>query len=285
MIRALLLAATIASAVAFTIGESPTEPTGYDLTRQMIDRTKRIQTMRYRVKKQERIEDNLKVQISSVKLTRQPFQVYTRQEHPKAGIEVLYVEGTNKGRALVNPNGFPWMNLNLDPLGKIMRKNQHHLILHSGYDHVVSILEHLQSKYGDQAREMITLKGQTVYDGHDCWIVQFDNPDFSFAPHTVEAGETISSIAKKEGINEYMIVQRNEEVDNYHDLKVGQVISLPTDYCQKMTLYIDKIRLLPLRFKIDDDLGLYEMYEFLDMRIDVPIDSHEFTPEFHDYGF
>ncbi|MDH3650975.1 MAG: DUF1571 domain-containing protein, partial [Saprospiraceae bacterium] len=107
------------------------EVSAYDVTKRMISETKEINGLSYTMKRIERIEGQLNTQVSKVKLSRSPFRVYTKQEYPKAGIEVLYAEGTNHGKALVNPNGFPWINLKLDPLGRVMRKNQHHTIINS----------------------------------------------------------------------------------------------------------------------------------------------------------
>ena len=42
-------------------------------------------------------------------------------------LEVLFIKGHET--ALVNPNGFPWFNLKLNPVGSRMTKNQHHTII------------------------------------------------------------------------------------------------------------------------------------------------------------
>src|SRR5699024_8802083 len=136
----------------------------------------KINSLTYVMDKKERIDEQFIHQSSFVKLNRDPYKVYTRQEHPEKGLEVLYVHGENENKALISPTGFPWVNLNLDPLGSIMRKEQHHTILDAGYDHVISILEHLFENYGKaQVSIMVENKGETSWRGNLCWTIEFDN--------------------------------------------------------------------------------------------------------------
>ncbi len=251
----------------------------------MIARTKHIRSLAYTMKRQERIGDKMNETITEVTLNRKPFKVYTHSLAPEKGLEVLYIEGENHGKALISPTGFPWFTIKLDPLGKIMRKNQHHIILNSGYDHVISILEHIQNRYGSDSKSMLTIKGETKIHGHDCWMVEFKNPHFKWIPYTVKKGEDLNSIADRLKIGEYMVMEKNKEVDYYDDIKEGQVISIPIDYCKSMVVYIDQKRQIPLLFKIYDDQGLYEYYEFFDTRVDYQIQKDEFTEEYAGYDF
>src|SRR5690606_2584111 len=90
-------------------------PSGYDLTKTMFKTTKSISAMSFTMGKLERINGKMVDQTSDVKLRRNPLAVYSKQTDPPSGIEVLYKEGEPK--ALVNPNGFPWVNVSLDPYG------------------------------------------------------------------------------------------------------------------------------------------------------------------------
>ena len=107
----------------------------------MFERTKSISSLSYTMTKKERIEGEMLVQSSLVKLKLHPFCLYSKQMAPKEGLELLYCENEDSRKVLVNPNGFPWITLKLDPMGSTMRNHQHHTVLNSGYDHVVSILE------------------------------------------------------------------------------------------------------------------------------------------------
>src|SRR6266704_85173 len=88
-----------------------------EVAKAMFAKTKSIKTITYSMKKIERIKGQPILQESKVKLNISPLKVYLRQSVPKDGIEVLYVHGTNNNHALVNPNGFPWFSVNLDPFG------------------------------------------------------------------------------------------------------------------------------------------------------------------------
>lgn len=233
--------------------------------------------------KLERLQEDIGTpQVSSVKLNREPFKIYTRQEHPNTGLEVLYTEDDSK--ALINPNGFPWFNLRLDPLGARMRKNQHHTILESGYDHFISILEHLFEKYDDRINDITSLS-TTTWKDRECWVVEFNNPDFAYVDYYVTGDENVLSIANKLKINGYMILQLNSDISAYDELLTGKTITVPTDYSARMTLIIDKQMNVPLVMKVYDEKGLYEVYEYSEININPPLRSEEFTEDYPEYGF
>ena len=82
-----------------------------------------------------------------------------------------------------------------------------------------------------------------------------------------------------------MILERNKQLKDYDDVSTGEEIMIPTDYCKKMILYIEKERNIPMYFEIHDDLGLYEQYEFSNVAIDIPLKKNELTVQYADYGF
>ncbi|MGK7392267.1 MAG: DUF1571 domain-containing protein [Candidatus Cyclobacteriaceae bacterium M2_1C_046] len=271
--------------MVFISANDPKSPSGQDLAKIMFKKTKDIEAMIFKMNKQERIRGEMVEQESFVKLARNPYKVYSRQLHPEEGLEVLYVEGQRDNNALINPNGFPWMNLKLDPNGKIMRKDQHHTIRDSGYDLVMAILEHLFEKYGDEISSMVENKGMIEWRGNSCWVVEMSNPYFQYNKYTVKPGETIISIAEENMLSEHMIVEHNAGVDDFYDVTAGQVIEIPNDYSPKIILYIDKDMMIPRLMKIYDDKGLYEQYEYKDLVVNPAISPEEFTEEYEEYGF
>ena len=270
--------------VAFTSFNFSSSESPYEITRAMFAKTKLIRTMTYSMKKKERIGGKIKVQQSITKLNRNPFMVYVKQEYPKKGVEVLYVNGRNQNKALVNPNGFPWINLNLDPNGSTMRNEQHHTILDSGYDLFVSIMEHLFDKYNASTRSMLKLD-TTTFDGNKCWVVTMYNNHFNYYKYKVQEGETLIKIGDQKKVSEYMVLEKNKEVDNYDDVLPGQYIDVPNDYSPQMILYIDQKRYIPLVMKIYDDKGFFEQYEYYNVKLNPQIKAEEFTSGFTDYGF
>ncbi|HAW50784.1 MAG TPA: hypothetical protein DCX54_00415, partial [Flavobacteriales bacterium] len=259
--------------------------TAYEVALNMFDKTRQIKSLSYTMAKKERIDGEIILQVSAVKLARNPLKVYSCQKSPKKGLEVLYCEGDNDNKAFVNPGGFPWFTLKLDPMGSIMRSNQHHTILNSGYDYVVSILEFLIEKYGPESETLITYLPAESWQNIPCDVIEFNNPYFDYIEHIVKKDETLISIARQFKLSEYMILQINEGVDDYDDVSPGQVINIPNDYSPRLIIYIDKIRSIPLMMKIYDDKGIYEIYEYYDVIVNPRFDRNEFTLEFKEYDF
>lgn len=261
------------------------EPAPEELIYQMFEHTDRIETLSYTMHKYERIDGKMVEQLAEIKFKSSPFQVYARQRFPNDGLEILYREGQNRGRALVNPNGFPWVNINLDPLSYQMRKGQHHTILDTGYDMVMDVLEHLVAKYRSQTGDILKLLDITEIDGRTCYVLELNNPAFHYYKYTVREGETLTSIADRNKLSEHMILEKNEGLDSYTDVQAGQIIEIPNDYCPRMVLTMEKERMIPRVMKIYDEQGLYELYQFDEVRINPRFEPAEFTRDYPGYGF
>lgn len=257
----------------------------YSITMEMFEQAKQVSTVIYEMKKLERVNGEMIEQRSLIKLSRDPFKVYVRQLYPKEGVEVLYKKGANNNMVLVNPNGFPWFNINLDPLGKTIRRNQHHTIMESGFDHVVNILQFLFNKYNDEIKNMISLVEKTDLQGRECWVIKLENPNFTFIPYRVNEGENLDTIAKNFMISQHMIMEKNEDVDDFNDVQAGQEILIPNDYSPEMVLYIDTERNIPVLMKIYDQNGLYESYEYMNVNLNPAIHPEEFSAKYAEYGF
>ena len=271
-------------ALLFFFNESKAQD-AYEFTLEMFERTRQISTITYGMRKKERINGELVEQHSTIKLCRNPFKVYVKQLYPKEGVEVLYKKGANGNMVLVNPNGFPWFNINLDPHGKTIRRNQHHTIMDVGFDHVVNILDFLFNKYQNEIRDLVTFLEETEYQGRKCKVIKLENPYFKYIPYIVGEGENLDSIARKFMISQHMIVEKNEGVDDFNDVVAGQQILIPNDYSPKMVLYIDAEEHIPVLMKIYDDEGLYEHYEYRDVIVDMDIHPNEFSAKHSGYGF
>lgn len=273
----------------FVAGRVPSDQkapaSGFDLTLQMFGQAKKVKTLTFRMKKTERIDGKMQEQVSDVRLQREPYKVYSRQVSPKEGVEVLYATGERDGQALVNPNGFPWINLRLQPYGNIMRKNQHHTIVNSGYDYFLSILDHLFAKYGNATAGMTYLDGTIKWNGRECFVVRFENPHYAITDYTVKSGETVTSIAEERFLSDYKILELNKSINDYDDVKEGQVIKIPNDYSPRMLMYIDKQLMVPLVMKVYDEVDLFEVYEYGSVKVDEPVAPGEFTSEYEGYNY
>ena len=210
----------------------------------------------------------MQVQVSFIKLNRDPYQVYMKQISPKKGLEVLYKEQENDGKALVSPNGFPWITLKMDPEGSTMRKNQHHTTKDAGFDLVISILEHLFEKYDAHLNEMLTMSDEVIYDHQKCHRIVFSNDQYKYIKYKVKAQENVLKIAREYKLCSYLIMEKNKQLSSYYDVEEGDELLIPNDYSPKMELLIDKVRFIPLSIKVYDDLGVFEHYQYSDVEID-----------------
>lgn len=262
---------------------NPFKERAFQIVNEVFSATKKIETLSYTMHKTERIGTELILQKSAIKYQKSPLKVYNKQLYPKNGIEVLYDE-SNPKKAIVNTNGFPWVNLTLDPEGTIMRNNQHHTIKKTGYVYFISVLEHLFQKYGEETKNMLFIDS-VVWDNKKCWKIVFNNPYFKYEDYTVKKGETITDIAFRYKINEYLILRKNPKIKFYDDVKENQIITISNDYSPKLELYIEMNRKIPLLIKVFESDQVFENYEYFDIKINPKFNPEEFKTTYKDYKF
>jgi hypothetical protein len=259
----------------------PDNLTNDELIRNVFSSIDNLKTIRYSLQCNERIKGRMQHTESKVKLQVAPRKLYLYIK----GIEVLWCEGTNNGNALVNPGSFPYINLNLDPFGSLMRKDQHHTIYEMGYQYLEDIIKDGMRRVGDKFDKSFILLGEEKYNGRACYKLSISFPDFAWNSYTVKKGETLITIARRLHVSEYMILENNPKLGWYNDVKEGEVIQVPNAYAKLTLLLIDKEYLLPVNNKVFDDKGLFETYEYSDMQVNKPIDPKEFTKNYEGYNF
>jgi len=241
-----------------------------------------VKSLKYHLKITERGKKGFNFYESAVKFQKHPRKIYLYIK----GIEVLWTEGTNKGKALVKPNSFPYFNLNLDPLGDLMRQDQHHTLNEMGYDYFGAIIGYSVKQIGPKFDDIFKLEGEAKINGRQCYKITINNTDFSYTDYKVGENESITSISRKLHVCEYMILERNKKFKDYFDiLKPGEIIKVPTWYCKKVEMYVDKFYFLPISMKIEDDKGLFEEYNYHFLQVNPKIEEAEFTKEYKDYKF
>ena len=269
----------------FMHAEDPSKPSGDQVLEQMIERIQTINTITYRLEKKERIKNKILEEALFVKLSISPFRVYSKMDYPKNGLEVLFDSDWEKQKAIINTNSFPWVNVRFSPLGKTMRKDQHHTILDSGYDKIAASIIFQYQSYTSIGIEMTENKGEALIDGRKCWILEFQDPKFGFKNYIIKEGEDLISIANKYKLSDYMILLNNKKIKFYDDVEIGMQIKIPTSYSKRMVLYIDQIELIPLKVEVYDDKGLFEQFEFKNVNLNVAFKANEFSAEFEEYNF
>ena len=243
---------------------------------------KEVKSLKYHLKITERGKKGFNFYESAVKFNRNPRLIYLYIK----GIEVLWAQGENEGRALVKPNSFPYFNLNLDPMGNLMRQDQHHTLNEMGYDYFASIIQNTMDQLGDKFDQVFSVAGEERINNRPCYKILIDNKDFKYVDYTIGEGESITSIARKFQIAEYMILEKNPKFKDYFDiLKKGQVIKLPNWYARTVVMYIDQLYFLPISMKVSDDKGLFEEYNYHFLQVNPKFEEGEFTKTFKGYGF
>jgi outer membrane lipoprotein-sorting protein len=82
-----------------------------------------------------------------------------------------------------------------------------------------------------------------------------------------------------------MIMQINQGIDSYDDIKAGQQIKVPNAYARKTVLYIDKETYLPIVQKMYDEKSLFAHYEFHNLQLNPAIRAEEFSRTYKEYNF
>src|SRR5688572_17395663 len=248
----------------FGFAQKSRELTCKEIVIKTLHSIKEVKSLKYHLKITESGKKGFNFYESAVKFNRNPRLIYLYIK----GIEVLWLQGKNDGKALVKPNSFPFFNLNLDPMGDLMRQDQHHTLNEMGYDYFASIIQNTVDKLDEKFDNVFELAGQERVNNRPCYKIIIDNKDFKYIDYTIGEGESITSIARKFFIPEYLILEKNPKFKDYFDiLKPGQVIKIPNWYCRSVVMYVDELYFLPISIKVNDDKGLFEEYNYFFLQV------------------
>jgi hypothetical protein len=264
---------------------SEEEVSARNIVNNMYAATGKIKSLKFVMKKMERVGGKYLNGVQAVKYNRNPRKVYTEIISPNKGVEVLYVEGKNNNHAYVNPNAFPYITLSLDPYGSIMRKNNHHTVHEVGFDYISGIIKHVDAKAGNDFNKIFRYTGDTVFNNRKCYKLLIDYTPFAYINYTVKKGETLKEIAYRLFVSDYMIMTINKGIDDYDDVAEGQVIKVPNAYARKTLLLIQKDTYLPVVQVMSDEKGLFSRYEFYDLIVGPEFSEMEFSKDYEKYNF
>ncbi len=260
-------------------------PAHTELFDKMMASIANVKTLKFRLVKNERMANGkMAPGDQQVKMSTTPFKCYLKIAKPNAGAEVLYISGTNNNNALVNPNAFPYINLNLDPYGDILRTDQHHTIHELGFVYTGELLKDAHDRYKEKIDEFMKNEGIIKWDGRDVYKIVLDNKEYKYVDYTVLAGEDLIKIARKKKVGEYNLMEING-MKNFTSVKAGQVIKVPITYAKRIVVYIDKLTYLPIYQELYDTKGLMATYEYHNLVVNPVIAPEEFTKGYKDYGY
>lgn len=250
----------------------------------MVSAINKVQTARYQLVLNERIKNEYKLNKYLTKVQVHPFKVYTYSINSNPGAEVLYIEGENNNEAVVNPNKFPWMNLNLKPENMLIRKGHLFSLDKAGFSYLSQVLQHHFNADRTKFNSSLKLLADTIFNGKPCYRLMLFYPEYKWYVYTVKKSETFTSIANRLYLNDYLMMERNGKT-NFNDLRAGDKIFLPNMFAKKIVLSIDKATLLPVNQVLYDDKGMFAAIEFRNLIVNQPIPAEEFTTSYKDYGF
>lgn len=258
------------------------------LAEDMLAKMAMVKTLKYSMYKKERLNGKYRESEIQVKYQKTPFACYLYMYSPDAGVEVLYKTGENNGKAYVNPNKklVSFIDFDFDPMGKTLRKDEHHTLFENGFEYMRGILKAVMKVADDEDKfdEYCVAQGEVNFKGRQCHKVILQYPNFAWNNYTVLAGEDLVKIARKFALSEYMILEKNK-LSSYTSVKAGQTIKIPNIYAKKVILYVDKINLMPIYQEVHDDQGLFEQYEYNGLIINPTLEANDFSKDNPNYKF
>ncbi len=238
-----------------------------------------LKSLRATVDARERINTKYITALSSIKLTTKPLRIYLKNQK---GIEVLYVTGQNGGDAWVYPGAFPYVTLSLDPMGALMRRDQHHTTLQVGFGTIAELLEGSEKLQDKAFNRSFKYTGDSTFQRRPCYVLRSDYPQFRYITYKVGKDESLATIAARFGCGEYRIMERNS-LTTSSQLTEGQTLQVPNAYGKRTFVLVDPKSSLPLAIAVYDDRGLYERYEFSNVIANQVIPAEEFTKDYKGY--
>lgn len=238
----------------------------------------------------ERVEGEHSESVAEAKVQFKPDRkIYIRSlgENNEITSELLFLEGKNDNDALVNPVRFPYINLDLDPTGHLMRKGRHHTIFEAGGKYLAEVI-HASMAHAQRVNEFekrFRFVGTETYNGKKCHRIEIVNNDYALINYTVQAGEDVIAIARKRMIPEYKILEANEDLDDYDEVAEGDVIKIPKHYGKKIVLLIDVKTFVPWYQRIEDEQGVFAEYKMLSCYLNPEFSDLQFSSENPEYGF
>jgi outer membrane lipoprotein-sorting protein len=264
------------------IAQNPAKP----IMDKMLVQMSKVLSASARVKRAERINGKIVTGEMRFKAMFSPtLKVYINITDPNEGTEVLYVKGWNNDDAFVNPNRFPWINVSLDPEGSIMMEDQHHSLFCVGFSFTEGVVRYVYDKHKEDFDDHVFYMGQEKWNSRMVHVVKIIYPDYGVNNYTIKNEKSLAELERKIFVPAAKILELNPTVDDYWDIKPGQVIRIPNAYGKESIFMIDTEHFLPIVQIVNDDKGLLEKYEYHDLLVNPRFNTAEFTKDFPGYGF
>ena len=219
------------------------------------------------------------------KMNNSPFKIYVKNEKPKKGAEILYVEGENDNKVLLNTNSFPYVSLSLNSENSLLLSGGHHYIKEAGFGKISKILNYDMEKFQDNFLKKISYEGIYKWNNKKCYKIRIEYEDYQPINYYAKKGETLYEICENKLINIAKIKELNPGLDISKKLLDNQEIIITNHYFKILVLYIDLENYFPIYQIVYDENGLYEKYIYTKLVINKLIKNEEFNREYKDYNF
>ena len=257
--------------------------TAESVVNQMLSALDAGKTYEYTMVQEERIDGKIHKNKIFTKIQETPKKVFIDNvEGANEGVQVLYVSGERYNKALVNK----MFGIKLSPFNSLIRKNQHHTILESGFGLLIGSIRDAKKRAQAQNAfdQVFQLAGSVTFEGKSCYKLILTDPTFTYESYTIQDGESLYSIAMKKKVCEQLIVEKNG-LGGFGSGKSGQTIQIPSSYAKKTILYIDKSNMHPIYQEMYDEKGMFEKYTFYDLKVNPSFTSKDFSEDNSAYDF
>ena len=219
------------------------------------------------------------------KMNNNPFKIYVKNEKPKKGAEILYVEGENDNKVLLNTNSFPYVSLSLNSENSLLLSGGHHYIKEAGFGKISKILSFDMEKFQDNFLNKISYEGIYNWNNKKCYKIRIEYEDYQTINYYAKKGETLYEICENKLINIAKIKELNPGLDISKKLLGNQKIIITNHHFKMLVLYIDLENYFPIYQLVYDENGLYEKYIYTKLLINKLIKNEEFNRDYKDYNF
>ena len=241
-----------------------------EVSSKLLEAISNIKTLQMDIISKERLSNRTTFVKQKLEASVNPFKVKITFITPNDGAIVQFNEGENDNEIHYDPNGFPYFSLNIDPLGSLARRNNHHTIYEAGFSYLADILEYETNRNLGETK--VT---ESYFNNQKAILYEANHEDFKFIKYKMKEGETIRSLALKKRISEYKILEINDNLSFYDD-NPDEEILIPNYFCKNIKIYINPKNMIPVSVQIFDEKGLLERFDYENVIINPTFKSDYF---------
>ena len=286
-IRSLLFLFLLLPAPALAAPAAPTFD-AMTLSKFLEDCATRIDTCTATFVKQEAFRNRLGKPETIEMKYRAPHDIYMRWiKGPNKGQETVYREGKNDGKLTGHRGGMLGMvSMDLLPTGSMAMEGNHHPITDAGIVQLCKMLHHGIATGQTNGDLSVVDLGSGTFDGSPVRIVENRFPEtMKYRDYTVKKDETLWEIAAAHKMDMF-VIQTVNGLKKPTSAKVGKTLKIPLYYCKTIRLFLDESIGVPVRTEIIDwNDKPFEIYEYRNVKLNLPIDDLDFSTENPAYRF